>query len=305
MAFRRRQLDFFVAVVQEGQMTRAAKRLRVAQPALSQAIAQLEDELGLTLLERHSRGVTPTPAGAALYEKALLAVEASDEAASTARSLARAREGTIEFGFLGAPPSLDSRVEMEEFADAYPEIKIQYKELAFPSSSTAAWMADVDVAVCHCPPADESMWRHLVRREPRFALVPARHPVAGRDQVTAEEIVDETFIGFSPLVDPMWAGFWSLDDYRGGPPERVTDDLAASPQEVLAALAGSSAITLIPAAAATILGSLLTGVKALRLRDAPAARIELVGHADGRNPLVGSLLQFARRTALGPELAGP
>ena len=63
MTFRRGHLDYFVAVAEEGQITRAAVRLHVAQPALSQAMAQLESELGVMLLTRHSRGVTLTPGG--------------------------------------------------------------------------------------------------------------------------------------------------------------------------------------------------------------------------------------------------
>src|SRR5437763_1477610 len=65
-----RQLHYFVVVVEEGQMTSAASRLHIAQPALSQAIAKLEADLGVKLFERHSRGVIPTEAGAAFFERA-------------------------------------------------------------------------------------------------------------------------------------------------------------------------------------------------------------------------------------------
>ena len=98
MNFKRRQLDYFVTVADEGQITRAARKLQLAQPALSQAIAQLELDLGFKLLERHARGVTLTPAGEIFLVRARAAVAAWADAAATARSLARACSGTIEFG---------------------------------------------------------------------------------------------------------------------------------------------------------------------------------------------------------------
>ena len=300
MTFRRGQLEYFVAVAQEGQMTRAARRLGIAQPALSQAIAQLESELGLRLLDRHARGVTLTPAGRALYDKALVAVAASDEAISAARHLSRGQEGTIVFGFLGAPPSLDSRVEMEGFTSRHPTIAMQYRELPFPPSSTAAWLATVDLAVCHEPPQHPAVWTRHVRSEPRYVLLPAGHRLAGRDRIAAEEILEETYVGFAEGVDSEWAGFWSLDDVRGAPPASVTDDSASNPAEVLAALASAGgAVTLVPSAAATVLESVLAEVAAVRLQDAPPARITLVGHADMRNPLVGPLLSYAEELLPG------
>src|SRR6202035_2948495 len=98
MPFKRGQLLYFVTVAEEGQITRAAARLHVAQPALSQAIAQLEEELGIELLERHPRGVTLTAAGEAFLPKARAAVAADADAALAAEWLARSSEGTIEFG---------------------------------------------------------------------------------------------------------------------------------------------------------------------------------------------------------------
>lgn len=295
MSFRRGQLEYFVAVAQEGQMTRAARRLRIAQPALSQAIAQLESELGLKLLERHARGVSLTPAGSAVYEKALAAVGAEEDAATTARWLSRAEQGTIAFGFVGAPPSLDSRLELEGFAQAHPEIDIRYRELPFPPRDTSLWLADVDIAVSHEPPAHEGVWCRILRREPRLVLASTGHPLASRAELSVAEVIDETYVGFGEQVDPGWAGFWSLDDHRGGPPARSTPDGACSPQEVIAALAARpSAVTLVPSAAAGVLAQVLVDVVAIPLRDAAPARIAMVGHRARRNPLVESLLDYAR-----------
>ena len=297
MTFRRGQLEYFVAVAEEGQITSAARRLGVAQPALSQAIAQLESETGLHLLERHARGVKLTPAGESFYAKARLAVTATGDALSAARSLARGQQGTIEFGFLGAPPSIEGRMEMEGFAMAYPEIEVRYRDLPFPTCSTSEWMRDVDVATCHLPPPDETMWIKVIRREPRIALVPRGHRLADREELEVAELLGETFIGLAPTVDPAWAGFWSLDDHRGGPPERVTGDEASNPQEVLAALGGSSAVTIVPRAAANVLSNVLTEVAAIPLRDASPSRIALVGHRDRRNQLVAALLSYAEVVA--------
>src|SRR5438309_10983788 len=104
MSFKRGQLLYFVTVADEGQITRAAAKLHIAQPALSHAIMQLESELGLPLLERHARGVTLTPAGETFLPKARLALAAAMDAAQTAQSLAHAAKAAIEVGFIGSPP---------------------------------------------------------------------------------------------------------------------------------------------------------------------------------------------------------
>src|SRR5262249_39792874 len=104
MPFKLRHLRYFVAVADQGQLTLAAKKLHLAQPALSQAISSLEGELGVHLFKRHARGVTLTSAGEVFLPKARAAIEASDDAALAARSLARSGRGLLTFGFLGIPP---------------------------------------------------------------------------------------------------------------------------------------------------------------------------------------------------------
>src|SRR5580693_3251311 len=98
------QLHYFVTVSEEGQITRAARKLHLAQPALSQAIAHLESELGIELFVRHPRGVTLTQAGEAFLVKAQAALAAEAETAQMGLSLRRAASAAIVVGFVGPPP---------------------------------------------------------------------------------------------------------------------------------------------------------------------------------------------------------
>jgi DNA-binding transcriptional LysR family regulator len=299
MPFRRGHLDYFVAVAEDGQITRAAARLHVAQPALSQAMAQLENEVGVTLLQRHARGVTLTPAGEAFLLKARAAVAADAEAALTAEWLARAAQGTIEFGFVGHAPAIDSPGLLDAFRSAHPDVNLRFHELPFPSPQTKLWLAEVDLAVCHRPPSDSDTWMHPLREEPRVVLTSRTHDLVGRDAVSVEEIIGETFVGTHPSVDREWSGFWTLDDYRGSPAER-TGDQAKNAQEMIAALAATRSITTAPESVAAMMLTDLSGISAIPLVDASPAVICLSGHADRNNPLVAEVLAFARGLKMVP-----
>jgi DNA-binding transcriptional LysR family regulator len=210
----------------------------------------------------------------------------------------------IEFGFLGIPPGLDSPGPMQAFSQAHPDIEVRFQELPFPSVPTVSWLAHVDVAVCHEPRTDSEIWSQVLRREPRVMLAPERHPLAQRREVAVAEVLEETFIGLHPSVERTWAGFWSLDDHRGGPPERVTPDRVENPQEVLASLAVRCAVTTVPASVARLLSNAQTGVVAIALHDADPATITLVGHNDGRNPHVAALRAFDPRVRSAASASG-
>jgi DNA-binding transcriptional LysR family regulator len=294
MDLRRGHLLYFVTVAEERHFTRAAEKLHVTQPSLSQAIALLESDLGLQLLERRRTGVELTADGEIFLRKARTALSAWTQAFTPGPSAMQVTEGAIKFGFLGAPPGVDSPVALKRFSRAHPGIDLHYRELPFPSASTVGWLANVDVAACHRPPPHPDVWSQTLRSEPRVVLAPRGHRLAGRGELHVDEVLDETFIGLHPSVEPTWAGFWSLDDHRGSPPRLQTSDGVANPQEVVASLVMRSAITTVPASVARIISGAVPDIAAIPIHDADLAIITLVGHQDFRNPAVTALLDFAR-----------
>jgi DNA-binding transcriptional LysR family regulator len=299
MAIRLEHLRYLVAVVDEGQITRAARKLHVAQPALSQALAQLESELGIQLLERHARGVTLTPAGETFLAKARAALTAANDAAATARALARAAKGAMEVGFIGPPPLVHAPELFAAFAGAHPEAELSFRELPFPRGSTSSWLEEVDVAFCHAPAIDPRVRMQAVRVEPRTVVAPRRHPLARRGELAVAELLDETFLGYDDAVQPEWAAFHSLDDHRGKPPPRVTAERASAPPEMLMLMASGRGITTVPASDAGIIRKVLRAVVAIPVPDADPAVLSLVWHRDTTNPLVHGLVAFARDLAEG------
>jgi len=292
LPFRSRHLRYFVAVADAGQVTRAAQAMGVAQPALSQALGQLEDDLGLKLIERHGRGITLTAAGEAFLPSARAAVAAENDARATADELRRFTDGSIEFGFVGIPPALDRPELFRDFALEYPRVKIHFRELTFPSTSTASWIGSVDLAVCHLPPPDPEVWVRPLRREPRAVLMPADHPLARRAGLCAADIIDQTFVGFHPSVDAGWVGFWSLDDHRGGP-ARTSADQARNPFEILGAVSAGSGITTVPASVSAAVVEQLAAVATCLLDDAAPAEIVVLGRSSSGNPLADAFISYA------------
>jgi DNA-binding transcriptional LysR family regulator len=301
-----RQLHYFVTVAEEGQLTGAARKLFVAQPALSQAIAQLEGQLGVRLLERHARGVSLTDAGDAFYAKAYAAVHAASEAELFARSLVRATSGALELGFMGTLPMVDAPELFATFVASAPDVDVLFHELPFPSAPISGWIEPVDVALCPAPMPDPEVATHVLRNEPRVLVASARHPLAARrrGELRVADVLDERFVGVHSSVDPLWAGVWRLDDHRGAPAPNVSPHRTNSQQEVTAIVLSGRAIAVMPASRARDTVASVSGLVLLPLADAAPVDLALVWRADNRNPLLTALLQVAAALTDGAG-AGP
>ncbi len=304
MSFRRGHLQYFVTVAQEGQITRAAAKLHIAQPALSHAISQLESELGVKLLERRARGVTLTAAGEVFLPKAREALERAHDATVTAHALARGASGVLELGFVGPPPTYSTPQLFAAFARVMPDAKVSLRDLPFPRGSTLSWLAEVDLAICHVPAIERGVGVQAVRVEPRALVANKRHPLAGRDELTLADVIDETFVSYHPDVQPEWAGFHTLDDHRGGPPRASTLDHAASTLQMVAIMAASAAVTTAPLGDARFAKQVLPHGVGIPIRDARPAVVSLVWDESREHPLARGLIAAAAELAGNAAPAG-
>jgi LysR family hca operon transcriptional activator len=304
MPFRPTHLRYFVTVADEGQLTRAARKLGVAQPALSQAIAQLEAELGLQLLQRHARGVSLTSDGEAFLPKARVAVQSEREVELTADALTATARGAMTVGFVGPPPTITASELFGAFAAAHPQAQIVFADLSFPHGSTRSWIEPVDVAFCHRPSLDASVRSQVVRIEPRAVIAHTTHRLANRERLAVDAVLDETFIGYHDDVQAEWAAFHSLDDRRGGPPPSTTDARARTALEMLGIMSAGGAITTLPACDAALVESGIPDLVSIPLDDADPAVMSLVFAAGERPPLVAALSALAAELAdVAPSLS--
>jgi DNA-binding transcriptional LysR family regulator len=203
-----RQLQYFVAVAEEGGFRQAAARVNVAQPALSRQVQGMESELGLALLDRNSRGVALTAAGDA-YLRAVRAVLAG--LTESVRRTRLASLGQVGRCVIAAPrPALtNGRLSRtaERIAARYPEIELIITEADVPDHWEMLRRGDVDLLVGVRPPPQmegiesEPLWRETIR----CALLPAAHPLAQRGSVRLAELRNEPFLTMEPaLIPELW-----------------------------------------------------------------------------------------------------
>jgi DNA-binding transcriptional LysR family regulator len=274
-------------------MTRAAERLQLAQPALSQAIARLEAQVGFQLLERHPRGVTVTQAGAAFLEKAEATLAAVEDASATARSWASQQKGRLRAGFVSMTPPMLAGDLFPRFSATYPGVTIEWRQLGYPRDSARVWLGDADVALVWFAPSIPGLASQPIRTSPMVVAVADGHPLADRTELRVQDVLDETFPGIVGC-DPGWLGNWGLDAYRGAPARR-TDDGAKTPEEVAWMISSGRAITTVPEVVATPYAHL--GIRAIPLIDARPAVLELVWPQDVATPLIEDLVELAREEA--------
>lgn len=272
-------------------MTRAARRLQLAQPALSQAIARLESQVGVRLLERGPRGVTPTPAGEAFMEKAQATLAAVDDAKATARSWAREQEGRLHAGFMSLTPPMMAGDLISRFMAEHPDLVIEWRQLGYPTLEARPWLGDCDAALIWFPPTAAGLATQAIRTSPLVVTMIDSHPLADRAELRVADVLDETFPGVVEWCDPGWLGYWGLDAYRGAPARR-TEDVAVTPEEVASIVASGRAITTVPEMVAVPFAHL--GIRAIPLIDAAPAVLTLVWPDGAATPLVAALSEIAR-----------
>ncbi|NUB15305.1 LysR family transcriptional regulator [Azospirillum brasilense] len=193
-----RHLRHFVAVAEELHFSRAAARLGIGQPPLSQSIQALEAELGARLFERTKRRVELTEPGQLLLGEAREILARAERAAVLTRRAAKGEVGELRVGFTAAAPFLPMVPRIiDAYRRAHPDVHLTLVELPSKQQLTALADRRLDVGFIREPrfvPEPDSFRFHAVVREPLLAVMRADHPLAGRDVVPLAALRDEPFV---------------------------------------------------------------------------------------------------------------
>ena len=245
-----RELSAFVAVVEEGGMSAASRRLHVSQSALSQTVSALERELGVTLLERTSTGVRPTEAGATLLGEARAVLARYHQAVRTMSNYGTESSGVIR---LGIPLELAPDVlptALAKFAAESPHARVVPQHLSTAAQFIALRSDQIDVGLVRERPAGSEFDAMLVAQEPLGILVSSQLAarLAGSDGVHPDQLVGLHWVGFPRSASPAWydelTGILGSHGVDIGPP--VPDDQALIAAVKFAAVSSGQAFALAP-----------------------------------------------------------
>jgi len=246
-----RHLRYFVAVAEELHFHRAATRLHISQPPLSQQIRALERELGVTLLARNRRRVALTAAGGAFLEDARAILASVERAADRARSIARGSEGTLAIGFVGSAMFSPTLPDMlREFRSGHPGVELVLRELPTTAQLAALAAGELDIGVIRGPVELAELNGQLelmtIQRERLIAAVPADHALASRRRLRGEDLRGESFVILARREAPgLYAGLAAAMRDAGGLPEDVLE--VAEMQTIISLVAGGFGVSLVPA----------------------------------------------------------
>jgi DNA-binding transcriptional LysR family regulator len=189
-----RDLRYFVAIAQHGNVSRAAEQLHVSQPALSEQIRKLEDELGSALFTRTSRGMVLTDAGEALLPHARTVLAQADAAAESVRMVAHGLVGTLTLGFIDSAALAILPPLIRRFTERYPQVKLRLRELGTRRQLEAVEQGEIDVGIVRGPVWNAQLAGRRITTETLRVALPAQHRLASAGAVEVGELREDGFI---------------------------------------------------------------------------------------------------------------
>jgi DNA-binding transcriptional LysR family regulator len=292
-------LRYFVAVAEERHFGRAADRLHMAQPPLSQAIRRLEADLGVELLHRTTRRVELSDAGRAFLIRARAILADLEDAGHEARRVAAGAVGHLTVGCVGSVtysllPALSRHLAVE-----LPGVDFSFRgEMLAPDQVEALRADEIDLALLRPPVADRSLTVIPLRRDRLVVAVPADHPLARRRQIQIADLRDAALIVHSAgRRSVMYDVVLGLFRDAGLDPH-IRHEVGET-STLITLVAGGLGVAVVPEPVTALA---LDGVAYRRLTR-PAATIDLaLAHrADRSEPHLARTIELIRELTSGPD----
>jgi DNA-binding transcriptional LysR family regulator len=197
-----RQIAYFVAVAEDLHFRHAAERLHIVQPALSQQIARLEAELGVTLLSRTKRTVALTAAGQAFLKDARVLLELREQAVETARRVGHGQAGSLHAGFVGPAAYSVLRWVIRVYRTSFPDVGLTLDELPTGEQLDRLAAGTLDLGIVRLPVNDERVTVVPLVSEAIIAVLPEGHRLSAESVVDVADLAGEPFIIVSRAQEP-------------------------------------------------------------------------------------------------------
>jgi DNA-binding transcriptional LysR family regulator len=194
-----RHLRYFLAVGEALNFTRAAARLRIAQPALSRQVQDLEDEIGVDLLRRSPRGVTLTAEGKLFLEEVRELLKHADGSVERVRALARGEYGELHIGYIPVPTTEMLPPALARFQKTVPEVKVSLHDLSSDELIAGLRNASLEFAIMMEPMGEqtEGIEFEILHRYSWCVALTDAHPFARLRSVALEKVAPEPLVAFS------------------------------------------------------------------------------------------------------------
>ncbi|WP_116474340.1 LysR family transcriptional regulator [Zobellella maritima] len=199
-----RKLKYFLSVVDEGSITSAAKKIPIAQPALTRQIRLLEEGLGTRLLDRNHKGVVLTAAGAFLYDNALRLVADFDNVAKKTKAISNGEAGSLSIGITTIHPYIPGISGLiSRFRTQYPDIKLSLESMLSGPQTSAILQGSMDAGILFIEPGDEPLLDTLPIGTFRMAVITRRQPgLQGKAPGSLRDLDGAPFIRFKRNSTP-------------------------------------------------------------------------------------------------------
>lgn len=241
-----RQLRYFVAVAEELHFARAAARLLITSPTLSQQVKTLERDLGLRLFDRSSSGVRLTAAGLELLPRARRTLASADDLREAAARILGGLETTLRLGFVSFSLTAPTRRLVNEFSRGHPDVDLQLRQFEWDDPSAGLLDGSSDAALVRPPFTGLERLRTVeIARDELYLVLADDHPLAGSARVDAGQLARVPFLRTHLVTDPVFAERWYPPRLRG-PHAPLVSSRAATVEEWLGEIALGRGVDLVP-----------------------------------------------------------
>lgn len=288
-----RHLRYFIAVAEELHFSKAAERLHIAQPPLSQQIQQLEAELGVELFHRKTkRQVQLTEAGKVFLQEAYGLLLQLENAIALTQRIGRGQTGQLRIGFTSLViyellPSI-----LRQFREQFPDVELVLRELTTSQQEQALRDSLIHVGFAHPPLEDDTLSYQSLHQQTLVVALPSNHSLAQTEHIQVQELENEPLIMFPRYLAPgLYDLIMSLFRQRNIKPQ-ITQE-AVQMQTIIGLVSAGIGVAITPSVLQNLQRSGVTYRPLLEA--APVIETAVIWQENSLTPLVENFLKFTQQ----------